>query len=79
VALTITLKNLLVGFYDPQNLAEFAANIKTLNHVLVVGHSNTTPQILSLMGGQESTLKKVIMLWSTSFKGSSIDILRKVF
>jgi phosphohistidine phosphatase SixA len=47
-----TLKNILIKYYDPRNLAEFSTKIKTLEHVLVVGHSNTTPQILSLMGGE---------------------------
>lgn len=47
------LKNLTIEYYDPQNLAEFAIRMKTLDHVLVVGHSNTTPQIMSLMGGED--------------------------
>ena len=47
------LKNLSIEYYDPQNLVEFATKIKTLDHVLVVGHSNTTPQLLSLMGGED--------------------------
>ena len=46
------LKSLDVQSYDPRNLAEFASKLKTQNHVLVVGHSNTTPEILSLMGGE---------------------------
>lgn len=47
------LKDLSIEYYDPQILAEFVTKIKTLDHVLVVGHSNTTPQILSLMGGED--------------------------
>ena len=47
------LKGLPVEDYDPRDLVEFAAKLKTLNNILVVGHSNTTPQILSLMGGEE--------------------------
>ena len=47
------LKDLPIKYYDPHILAEFAINIKKLDHVLVVGHSNTTPQILSLMGGED--------------------------
>jgi broad specificity phosphatase PhoE len=46
-------KNLEIQSYDPRNLAGFAIKLKTQDHVLVVGHSNTTPQILSLMGGED--------------------------
>lgn len=52
------LKNLSIEYYDPQNLVEFATKIKTLNHILVVGHSNTTPQILSLMGGKDINIEE---------------------
>ena len=45
-------KKLPIESYDPRNLVEFASKLKQLDHVLVVGHSNTTPQILSLMGGE---------------------------
>ena len=44
--------------YDPRNLVEFATQIKTLNHVLVVGHSNTTPELLRLMGGQDINIEE---------------------
>jgi len=44
--------------YDPRNLVEFATQIKTLNHVLVVGHSNTTPELLLLMGGQDINIEE---------------------
>lgn len=53
-----TLKNMPIEDYDPRKLVEFAAKLKTLDHVLVVGHSNTTPQILSLMGGEEIKLEE---------------------
>lgn len=52
------LKGLPIDNYDPRNLVEFAAKLKTLNHVLVVGHSNTTPQILSLMGGEKVNIEE---------------------
>ncbi|GAC17992.1 histidine phosphatase family protein [Paraglaciecola arctica] len=46
------LKNVSVEFYNPRKLAEFSSKVKTLDHVLVVGHSNTTPELLGLMGGK---------------------------
>jgi phosphohistidine phosphatase SixA len=52
------LKNVDIQSYDPRNLVEFATQIKTLNHVLVVGHSNTTPELLGLMGGAIITIKE---------------------
>ena len=45
------LKSLQIESYDPRKLAEFATELKTQDHVLVVGHSNTTPELLRLMGG----------------------------
>jgi broad specificity phosphatase PhoE len=48
-----TLKNILIKYYDPRNLAEFATKIKKQDHLLVVGHSNTTPELLRLMGGED--------------------------
>tara|TARA_R110002167_G_scaffold342797_1_gene551642 strand:- start:3437 stop:3655 length:219 start_codon:yes stop_codon:yes gene_type:complete len=38
--------------YNPSQLSEFAEQLKSLNFVLVVGHSNTTPELLELMGGE---------------------------
>jgi broad specificity phosphatase PhoE len=37
--------------YDPSALADFAKHIAKHNNVLVVGHSNTTPQLIALLGG----------------------------
>ena len=45
------LKSLQIETYDPRKLAEFATELKTQNDILVVGHSNTTPELLGLMGG----------------------------
>jgi phosphohistidine phosphatase SixA len=53
-----TLKNISIEYYDPRSLAEFATMIKALDHVLVVGHSNSTPQILSLMGGEDINIEE---------------------
>ncbi|MFT4925419.1 MAG: phosphohistidine phosphatase SixA [Phenylobacterium sp.] len=47
---------LTVRAYDPRQLAQFAATLKqttdkTNGIVVVVGHSNTTPQLVQLLGG----------------------------
>lgn len=47
-----------IEYYDPRNLAEFATKLKTLDHVLVVGHSNTTPELLGPMGGAMITIEE---------------------
>jgi broad specificity phosphatase PhoE len=50
------LKSVEIKNYNPRNLGEFASKIKALNQVLVVGHSNTTPELLRLMGGAYITI-----------------------
>jgi len=47
------LKSLEIQSYDPRKLVELSSKLKDLNNFLVVGHSNTTPEILSLMGGED--------------------------
>ena len=43
--------SLAVHSYDPRKLAEFAQELRLSSNVLVVGHSNTTPELITLMGG----------------------------
>jgi phosphohistidine phosphatase SixA len=50
-----------IAFYNPSELANFAGQLKTLagagnGNILVVGHSNTTPQLLKLLGGPDKVL-----------------------
>lgn len=48
------LANLSILAYDPTELSAFAQQlIETDNNVLVVGHSNTTPQLIRLLGGDQ--------------------------
>lgn len=41
-----------VALYDPRDLSGFASTLTEMTgHILVVGHSNTTPQLTELLGG----------------------------
>jgi broad specificity phosphatase PhoE len=42
--------SLKVKIYNPAQLSELAQQLKLTPTVLVVGHSNTTPELISLMG-----------------------------
>ena len=49
---TAYLKNLDLTIYDPKSLEDFAATLlNDTGHILVVGHSNTTPPLSKLLGG----------------------------
>ncbi|WP_153913537.1 SixA phosphatase family protein [Shewanella sp. TC10] len=50
---TASLKSLAITSYDPRKLSDFASLIKTNQHqrILIVGHSNTTPELVRLLGG----------------------------
>lgn len=43
---------LQIQLYDPGKLTEFVSQLKTASTVLVVGHSNTTPALVRLLGGK---------------------------
>ena len=46
-----------ITLYSPKDLASFADGLKALDgNTLVLGHSNTTPQLLSLLGGPDKAL-----------------------
>ena len=51
-----TERGLEITIYDPAKLALLAEKIKQESNILVVGHSNTTPQLIRLMGGDLSDL-----------------------
>ena len=45
-------KNLQIALYDPKSLEEFSKTLlNETGHILVVGHSNTTPPLAELLGG----------------------------
>lgn len=57
-AATAASKRLDVQSYDPRHLAPFAERLKSDNHVLIIGHSNTTPALMQLMGGKPFEIKE---------------------
>lgn len=68
------LKSLTIQSYDPRQLIKFAVELKTLDHVLVVGHSNTTPELLGLMGGATVTIEESEYGTLYIVKTSGVDI-----
>ena len=48
---------LKVKSYDPRQLPAFATQVKQVNgNIMVVGHSNTTPQLVRLLGGKATDM-----------------------
>lgn len=47
------IKNLDVVIYDPRELGDFSKSLLAESgHILIVGHSNTTPSLSGLLGGE---------------------------
>jgi broad specificity phosphatase PhoE len=66
-------QGLKVKLYHPAQLADLAQQLKLISNVLVVGHSNTTPELITLMGGKatpiaESDYGQLFMVRSTHGK-----------
>jgi phosphohistidine phosphatase SixA len=60
---TVQQNGLSVTFYNPLELAGFALQLQAMStkgkgNILVVGHSNTTPQLLKLLGGPDKPLSE---------------------
>ncbi|MFT7413332.1 MAG: phosphohistidine phosphatase SixA [Paraglaciecola sp.] len=77
-------KNLEIQSYDPRNLAGFAIKLKTQDHVLVVGHSNTTPELLGLMGRASVSIQEseygvlyIVQNDGLELSSRSVDIPKK--
>lgn len=48
-----------VTLYDPSQLTSFASQLNNLTgNTLVVGHSNTTPELVGLLGGQATAISE---------------------
>ncbi len=53
---TAEMLNIKVELYNPLELKEFASKLKeTGGRHLIVGHSNTTPEMVKLLGGEPGT------------------------
>jgi phosphohistidine phosphatase SixA len=60
---TAKQNGLSVTFYNPRELAGFALQLQVMStkgegNILIVGHSNTTPQLLKLLGGPDKPLSE---------------------
>lgn len=48
-----------IDYYDPRALADFAKQLlKSKKSSLVVGHSNTTPELIALLGGEAKAMQE---------------------
>ena len=68
--------NLKVQSYNPRELKVFAENLKQQSGVImVVGHSNTTPYLVRLLGGEakDMTEKEYTRLYQLSFSGDKVN------
>ncbi|MBN7826416.1 phosphoglycerate mutase family protein [Bowmanella dokdonensis] len=70
-----------VSHYDPQQLDNFASNLlERAENALIVGHSNTTPQLIEMLGGEapDMTESDYADIYLLSFSDSGITSLRLV-
>lgn len=68
--------NLKVQSYNPRELKAFAENLKQQSGVImVVGHSNTTPYLVRLLGGKakDMTEKEYTRLYQLSFDNQNVS------
>lgn len=76
-------KKLPIKHYSPRDLEQFALSLKQLKmNALVVGHSNTTPQLTSLLSGEEVDdidEKQYQMLYQVQFSAgdSTLTVLKQ--
>lgn len=49
-------RGLEIIIYDPSKLELLAEQISDKNNILIAGHSNTTPQLIRLLGGEVADL-----------------------
>lgn len=73
--------NLKVQSYNPRELKAFAEQLKQQSGVIVVvGHSNTTPQLVRLLGGQAKNMTEdeYTRLYQLSFERDGNDVAAKV-
>jgi phosphohistidine phosphatase SixA len=45
-----------IEYYSPARLADFASTLGSTDRIVVVGHSNTTPELVRLMGGEAKVM-----------------------
>lgn len=70
------IKSIPVNHYDPDRLSEFAEQLKQqASDSLIVGHSNTTVELLHLLGGQASPMSEndYGMLYILSFTKRGLE------
>ena len=67
-----------VSLYDPRKLEQIAATLREAGGVhLVVGHSNTTPQLVRLLGGEATDMDESVYhrLYRVTLDGERVETL----
>ncbi|MFQ3197969.1 MAG: hypothetical protein ACJAUL_000979 [Paraglaciecola sp.] len=47
-----------IEYYSPARLADFAGSLGSGDRIVVIGHSNTTPELVRLMGGEAKDMNE---------------------